>query len=267
MKLTSILSNLANHLNRKTKNWRKAMSEIKSVLLWENQRRYIREAIDAGTLKGAIIPTGSTEQHNEHLAMYHDTQSAVYVAKLAAEKLFPQVIVTTPLAIGVSEHWMDHKGTLTLRPEVFCEVLYDVADSVRRHGIDNILICNGHAGNSAPVRNVLDEHCEKLGINIVYHSYWEAYSSELVKEQMESGECPGHAAEFETAFALAAFAENIDWNGVDYDSAKLTISDENQAKSDRKYHHHAKLASVEKGQVMIDVAVDWIAVKMQEMLS
>ena len=61
--------------------------------------------------------------------MYHDTQSAVYVSKLAAEKLFPQVIVTTPLAIGVSEHWMDHKGTLTLRPEVFGEVLYDVADS------------------------------------------------------------------------------------------------------------------------------------------
>ena len=70
------------------------MSQIKSVLLWENQRRYIREAIDAGTLKGAIIPAGSTEQHNEHLAMYHDTQSAVYVSKLAAEKLFPQVIVT-----------------------------------------------------------------------------------------------------------------------------------------------------------------------------
>ena len=122
------------------------MSEIKSVLLWENQRRYVREAIDAGTLKGAIIPTGSTEQHNEHLAMYHDTQSAVYVSKLAAEKLFPQVIVTTPLAIGVSEHWMDHKGTLTLRAEVFGEVLYDVADSMRRHGIDNILIVNGHAG-------------------------------------------------------------------------------------------------------------------------
>ena len=63
------------------------MSQIKSVLLWENQRRYVREAIDAGTLKGAIIPTGSTEQHNEHLAMYHDTQSAVYVSKLAAEKV------------------------------------------------------------------------------------------------------------------------------------------------------------------------------------
>ena len=36
------------------------MSQIKSVFLWENQRRYVREAIDAGTLKGAIIPTGQS---------------------------------------------------------------------------------------------------------------------------------------------------------------------------------------------------------------
>lgn len=243
------------------------MTQIKSVLLWENQRRYIREAIDEGTLKGAIIPTGSTEQHNEHLAMYHDTQSAVYVSKLAAEKLYPNVVVTTPLAIGVSEHWMDHKGTLTLRPEVFGEVLYDVADSMRRHGIENILIVNGHAGNSGPVMQRLDGYREKLGINIAYHSYWEAYTSELVKEQMESGECPGHAAEFETAFALAAFPDNVDWNGVDYDSAKLTISDDGQANSDRKYHHHGKLATAEKGQVMIDVAVEWVAEKMQQMIT
>lgn len=242
------------------------MSQIKSVLLWENQRRYIREAIDAGTLKGAIIPTGSTEQHNEHLAMYHDTQSAVYVSKLAAEKLFPQVIVTTPLAIGVSEHWMEHKGTLTLRPEVFGEVLYDIADSMRRHGIHNILIVNGHAGNTAPVMERLDGFRERLGINLAYHSYWEAYSEELVQKQMESGVCPGHAAEFETAFALAAFAENVDWNGVDYDSAKLTISDSGQATADREYHHQAKLATAEKGQAMIDVAVAWVAERMQAML-
>ena len=242
------------------------MSQIKSVLLWENQRRYIREAIDAGTLKGAIIPTGSTEQHNEHLAMYHDTQSAVYVSKLAAEKLFPQVIVTTPLAVGVSEHWMDHKGTLTLRPEVFGEVLYDVADSIRRHGIHNILIVNGHAGNTAPVQERLDGFRDRLGINLAYHSYWEAYSEELVQEQMESGVCPGHAAEFETAFALAAFPENVDWNGVDYDSAKLTISNAGQAAADREYHHQAKLATAEKGQAMLDVAVAWVAERMQAML-
>jgi len=240
---------------------------IKSVLLWENQRRQIREALNAGTLKAAIVPTGSTEQHNEHLAMIHDTSSALHVSKLAAERLHPQVVVATPLAIGVSEHWMHHKGTLTLRPEVFTEVLYDVCDSLRRHGIRNVLVVNGHAGNVGPVRERLDGFRERLGIGLSFHSYWEAYTPELIKAQMESGNCPGHAAEFETSFALAAFPENVDWEGVDYDGARLPVSDPLQAEHDRAYHHEAKLATASKGELMIEVAVDWIVGKMQQMLA
>ena len=53
------------------------------------------------------------------------------------------------------------------------------------------LIVNGHAGNAGPVHQRLDGYREKLGINIAFHSYWEAYTGELVKEQMESGVCPG----------------------------------------------------------------------------
>lgn len=243
------------------------MSEIKSVLLWENQRRYIRDALGAGTLRGAIIPTGSTEQHNEHLAMVHDTASALHISEQAAQRLFPQVVVTPPLAIGVSEHWMDHKGTLTLRPEVFGEMLYDVCDSLRRHGIGHILIVNGHAGNNRPVLERMEDFKERLGIQLEFCSYWEAYSQELVAEQMESGRCPGHAAEFETSFALAAFPRNVDWSDADYDTLPLTISDPRQADSDRTYHGEARLATADKGHAMIDVAVDWVAAKMQQMIS
>ena len=50
------------------------------VRLWKLTRRQVREALDAGQIKGAILPTGSTEQHNEHLAMEHDTASALHVA-------------------------------------------------------------------------------------------------------------------------------------------------------------------------------------------
>ena len=87
------------------------------VQLWKMTRRQFREGIYDGSLKGAIIPTGSTEQHNEHLEMFHDTVSAVHIAEQVAQKLYPGVVVTTPIAIGVSGHWMDHKGTLTTRPE------------------------------------------------------------------------------------------------------------------------------------------------------
>ena len=118
------------------------------VRLWKLTRRQVREAMEAGQVKGAILPAGSTEQHNEHLAMEHDTASALHISYQAALELYPRVVVATPMAVGISEHWMEFRGTLSLRPDTFAAVAYDICDNLRRHGIEHILIVNGHAGNS-----------------------------------------------------------------------------------------------------------------------
>jgi len=241
------------------------MNEI-PVLLWKMTRRQFREGVDEGRIVGAIVPTGSTEQHNEHLEMGHDTESVVHIARLAAEKLHPRVIVTTPLAIGISEHWMDHKGTLTTRPEVFVELLHDVCDSIRRAGLRNILIVNGHAGNTHPIRSHLEDLRKRLGLNLEFCPYWEAYTREDVAKYLDSGECPGHASEFETSFALAAFPSHVHWEGVDYERARLTISSPGQAEKDRQYHQKARLATREKGQAMIELGVKWVAERMRSMI-
>src|SRR5579885_2749281 len=98
----------------------------RKVLLWESTRKEFREAIEGGALKAMIVPTGSTEQHNEHLAMINDTASVTLVAQQAALQLYPQVMVATPVPIGVSPHWMDRKGTLTLTRETFLAVVYEI---------------------------------------------------------------------------------------------------------------------------------------------
>jgi creatinine amidohydrolase len=239
-----------------------------NVFLWEMTRRQVREGSDAGRIRAAVVPLGSTEQHNEHLHMVHDTASAVLVAERAARALHPRVLVATPLAVGVSEHWMDHKGTLTTRPEVFCELLFDVCDSLRRAGITRLLALNGHAGNIQPVRDRLEELRARLGsgAELRFHSYWEAYTPELVAAQMTSGNCPGHASEFETSFALAAFPERVEWEGVDYDRARLTFSVPERAVQDRALHEEAKLATAAKGEAMIDAAVAWTVERLRELL-
>src|SRR5436305_10138353 len=240
-----------------------------NVFLWEMTRRQVREGIDDGRIRAAVVPLGSTEQHNEHLHMIHDTASALLVAERAAQALYPAVIVTTPLAIGVSEHWMDHKGTLTTRPEIFCELLFDVCDSLRRAGINRLLALNGHAGNIQPVRDRLDDLRARLGpeVDLRFHSYWEAYTPELIAAQMTSGNCPGHASEFETSFALAAFPERVEWEGVDYDRARLTFSTPDRAPADRAFHEEAKLATAAKGEVMVKEAVAWTIERLTELLS
>ena len=241
--------------------------EIGEVRLWKLTRREVREALAAGRIQAAILPTGSTEQHNEHLAMEHDTASALHVAHHAALALYPRVVVATPVAVGLSEHWMDFAGTLTLKPETFVAVAYDICDSLRRHGIDRILILNGHAGN-APLGAHMEEFRNRLGADVRFANYWEAYSAELVRAQMETGKMPAHAAEFETSFAMAAFPENVRWQGVDYERAGLVIRrPPGYAEEDPAAHREAKtLATGAKGRVMVDAAIAWTAQKLREML-
>ena len=62
----------------------------RKVLLYESTRKEFREAIEGGALKAVIVPTGSTEQHNEHLAMINDTASVTLIAQQAALLLYPK---------------------------------------------------------------------------------------------------------------------------------------------------------------------------------
>ena len=237
------------------------------VRLWKLTRKQVREHLRQGHFKAAILPTGSTEQHNEHLAMEHDSASALHVACQAALALYPQVVVATPINVGISGHWMEWPGTLTLTRETFTTVAMEICDSLSRHGIENIFICNGHAGNG-PLREHMDEFRQKLGIDVRFHSYWEAYSEELVKEHMESGDCPAHAAEFETSFAQALFPGNVHWEGVDYDAENFDIQSESYREQDPVYHRAAlDYATAKKGRVMADAAIDWVADQVRDMLA
>ncbi len=239
----------------------------RKVLLWENTRKEFREALEGGSLKAVVVPTGSTEQHNEHLAMINDTASVTLLAQQAALLLYPQVMVATPVPVGISPHWMDRKGTLSLRRETFLAVVYDICDSLKTHGVTRILVLNGHGGNAAPLAEAAAEFRQKLGINFQTRNYWDAYTPEIIKKYMQSGKAPAHAAEFETSFAMAAFPERIHWEGVDYEKAKtrLRIASPASAKEDEQFHHEAKLAATWKGEAMIRIAVHWAAERLREM--
>jgi creatinine amidohydrolase len=240
----------------------------RKVLLYESTRKEFREAIEGGTLKAVIVPTGSTEQHNEHLAMINDTASVTLVAQKAALLLYPNVMVATPVSIGISPHWMDRKGTLTLKRETFLAVVFDICESLQTHGVKNILVLNGHGGNVGPLRESVPGFADKLGIRIETNSYWDAYTPAITRKYMVSGKAPGHAAEFETSFAMAAFPERIHWEGVDYDTIKphLHIKDPKSAAQEEQFAREARLATTAKGEAMIDIAVRWTAKRLRQMI-
>jgi creatinine amidohydrolase len=184
------------------------------VLLGKLTRREFRQRMQAGELKCCIIPVAAIEQHLEHLQMEHDWRSVNHVATLVAQRLRPHVIVAQGLMAGISEHHMRHPGTLSLSPGSFLAVLGDLIDSMVRAGFKNILVLNGHGGNNVPCRGIWDQFVRRSLVNLHFLPYWDVLTADDAKELLESGhrlpyDLPGHAQEFETSFALAAFPENV----------------------------------------------------------
>ena len=63
-------------------------------------------------------------------------------------QLYPQVTVAPPCPVGYSPYHMARKGTLTLRKETLRAYIFDVAESLKTHGIRTILVVNGHGRQS-----------------------------------------------------------------------------------------------------------------------
>ena len=92
-------------------------------------------------------------------------------------------------------------------------VVEDLVDSLVRAGLRNIVVLNGHGGNVVPCRSTWDQLLRRHPVNLHFLSYWDLFTE--VDAQRLAGGCrrpedlPGHAQEFETSFALAAFPENV----------------------------------------------------------
>jgi len=186
-----------------------SMASDGEVLLHKHTRREFRQRMQSGQLRGCIIPVAATEQHLEHLAMEHDWRSVMLIATEVAERLAPRVLVAPAMNIGISEHHMRHPGTLSAMPGSWLGVLHDTIRSMHHAGFQNILVLNGHGGNIAPCEGMWGQFQQRFEINLQFHSYWEFLPELLAKAHLKTGRFPGHAQEFETAFALAAFPENV----------------------------------------------------------
>lgn len=145
-----------------------------------------------------IIPVGSTEQHGQHLPLGTDTMVAAMLAEDAAEEA--GVLVAPPLWFGWSPHHMVLPGTITIRPEILMEVLYDVIESLQKHGYKKFVVINGHRIVNIPWMQISAERAQRvLGVKVVLFD--PAYMSKEIVPALEYGPV-GHSEEVETAHML-----------------------------------------------------------------
>ena len=251
------------------------------VYLSKMTRREFREKREKGFFEIAIIPTGSVEQHLEHLALEQDIACSNYIAEQVASQVYPKAVLAVPISVGIAEHHMGFPGTLSVRPHNWLGVIFDIVESFLRHGITKILLLNGHGGNVGPLnavkhqwelyfkdqqnRTLLKENSPRIHThheyeelsetmpNVVdfrFHSYWDFIPENFAKKILKHGKVPGHAGEFETSIAMWAIPENV-------------------RKEAFVYSHDPDISSAnsEKGSLLGKKAIDGVRNVIEEMLN
>lgn len=241
-------------------------------MTWEAFRDAINDRVVC------IIPMGSTELEGPHLPLGVDTIVAEGLARQLVDA--PDVLIGPTLPIGYSEWFNPFPGTLSFTQNTLQRVLLDYCHGLVRHGVRRLVFLNAHKGNNAGIEVVSRELLAEEPIRISMLSIWKlAGDLAAGRDLIEEGGFT-HAGEIMTSVVMALRPDTVikekmaaDAPRSPVDSAfrvKNTLGDTGFKGSVQTIYQDIRditdtgtmgdpcPATVEKGQMLIDLMLDYI---------
>ncbi len=169
----------------------------------------------------AILAVGSTEYHGEHLPYGTDTLVSEHIATEVAKNV-KGMLMLPPIPYGMSAHYSNFPIAISLSTETMMHVLRAVFDPLRKHGLNRLIIVNGHDGNIPAIEAATNEYrAEHPDFKMAVLSAWWATAGQLLPEDtFEVWDGLGHGGEGETSMML-----RVDPSLVDMEKAKGVVPD------------------------------------------
>lgn len=158
----------------------------------------------------ALLPTGATEQHGPHLPLGTDTRAAVGVIERLDRD---DAVVLPPLAVGVSDHHRQFSGTLSLSPETFEASVREIVESLAAHGVQKVIVVNGHGGNDDALRRAARRLRQEETAFVVPWNWWSNLTDD--HEALFGRDHVGHAGAAETSVISALAPSLVDGETVE----------------------------------------------------
>ncbi len=117
-----------------------------------------------------ILPIGTVESHGA-CAIGTDN----YIPLQVAEEIWAKcnALVAPAINHGVTGASISQfPGSITIRPEVFEEYIYDVLKDLVRTGFRNVLVVNGHGGNTDAVKRAMTRLHQETGAHFMTVDWW-----------------------------------------------------------------------------------------------
>ncbi|MDQ0407516.1 creatininase family protein [Streptomyces sp. NPDC000349] len=205
----------------------------------------------------AVLPVGSFEQHGPYLPLATDTLVACAVAREIAAA-YP-VHLLPPVSIGCSHEHADWPGTVSISSVTLHAVVGDIASSLRRSGVEALVVVNGHGGNYV-LGNVVQESSargERMALFPAAEDWEAARQRAGVATSLLSDM---HAGEIETSILLHAHPESVrpGYETADFlaDDRRHLLSLGMSAYTDSGVIGRPSLGSAEKGKELLASLAD-----------
>jgi creatinine amidohydrolase len=126
-----------------------------------------------------LIPLGSQEEQGPHAPM-GDFMLTARLAELSAEA--GQGLAAPVLPFGYADFFRSIAGGMQLRPQTFTAVLEDMLAAFLDHGLERLLIFNGHTTNASLIDQVVRRVRRERGVAIPSLNIWKCIPDTLWSE-------------------------------------------------------------------------------------
>ncbi|PZX56332.1 creatininase family protein [Cereibacter changlensis] len=148
-----------------------------------------------------LLPLGSHEEQGPHAPM-GDYLLAEAIALRAAER--SGAIAAPCLPFGYAEFFRGYPGGIQLRAPTFRAVLDDMVTAFLDHGLNRILILNGHSTNAALIDETLRALRRRTGVAVASVDLWRSIPDSLWTEihGPDAAKARGHGGDPVTSVSM-----------------------------------------------------------------
>jgi creatinine amidohydrolase len=185
----------------------KTVKDLKSPYMqdycWMRLAEIVPEVTDR-----IILPIGTVESHGA-CPIGADNIIPLHLSELISGEV--NALIAPPINHGFTGASVSQfPGSITVREEVFEEYIYDVLKHLVRTGFRNILIINGHGGNTEAAKRAFTRLNAETGARFMIVDWWEMAWNLAEEVYGRKPVQSGHGDLEEAAFILSYDPELVD---------------------------------------------------------
>lgn len=180
-----------------------------NLINWMEFQRLVPENIET-----VLLPTGSLEPHGVAPNGTDNLCPEGMAARIAGRL---NALIAPTLNYGITPSMAAYGGAVSIPAEAYRPFAAAIIRGLAEQGFKNLIILNGHGGNTAVLNELMKELSNACRIRILMINWWSLAEEETFEVFGENG---GHAANNETAYVQVLEPDHIhpEW----YDQ-KMTV--------------------------------------------